>query len=326
MNMGTHFTIKTLQATGAKDLCEFETIQSLWNGYGSIVRLELQGSEIPSVVVKHVQWPSYKRNAQQREDSHSHQRKVRSYQVEMAWYRQWGTRTDDHCRIPRCYALESQGDEFWMVLEDLDAAGYSLRKPSATSSDVKVCLSWLAHFHATFLGEKPRDLWKTGTYWHLATRPHELTQMNDEALRKAASAIDLRLRNSPFQTFVHGDAKLANFCFSRNAKQVAAVDFQYVGGGVGVKDVAYLIDSAFHEDAAERMEKELLDFYFAQLKYALLIRDKQVDFPALEADWKGLYPFAWTDFHRFLKGWSPGRWNPKGYSERLAQKVIAELS
>lgn len=36
-----------------------------------------------------------------------------------------------------------------------------------------------------------------------------------------------------FQTFVHGDAKLANFCFGSN--NVAAVDFQYVGKGIGVK-------------------------------------------------------------------------------------------
>jgi len=40
---------------------------------------------------------------------------------------------------------------------------------------------------------------------------------------------------------VHGDAKLANFCFSRDGKKVAAVDFQYVDGGCGMKDLSRII-------------------------------------------------------------------------------------
>ncbi|MGE9289409.1 MAG: choline kinase, partial [Puniceicoccales bacterium] len=38
-----------------------------------------------------------------------------------------------------------------------------------------------------------------------------------------------------------------------------------------------------------------------------------------------LYPVAWTDFHRFLKGWSPGHWKIHGYSERLSRSVMANL-
>ncbi|MFT5128254.1 MAG: hypothetical protein ACI8W8_001863, partial [Rhodothermales bacterium] len=56
---------------------------------------------------------------------------------------------------------------------------------------------------------------------------------------------------------------------------------------------------------------------------ALLGRD--VDANALEAEWRALYPLAWTDFFRFLQGWSPGHWKIHGYSQRLAREVLASL-
>ena len=46
---------------------------------------------------------------------------------------------------------------------------------------------------------------------------------------------------------VHGDAKVDNFCVGTGA--VAAVDFQYVGGGVGVQDVVYLLASCLDAEA-----------------------------------------------------------------------------
>ena len=50
-----------------------------------------------------------------------------------------------------------------------------------------------------------------------------------------------------------------------------------------------------------------------------------MDFAALEADWRALYPVAWTDFYRFLQGWSPGHWKLHRYSERLASAVLESL-
>jgi len=188
-------------------------------------------------------------------------------------------------------------------------------------------LSWLAHFHATFMGAEPRGLWEQGTYWHLDTRPDELAILakEDPALKDAAVAIDQKLRASPYQTLVHGDAKLANFCFSEDGASVAAVDFQYVGAGCGMKDVAYLVGSCLDEHACEREESALLGLYFGVLRGALTAQGTNLDLDALERDWRSLYPVAWTDFHRFLKGWSPGHWKINGYSERLAREVLASL-
>ena len=80
-----------------------------------------------------------------------------------------------------------------------------------------------------FLGAEPQGLWPVGTFWHLATRPDELEEMDDLKLKQAAPIIDSKLNNCQFKTIVHGDAKPANFCFGQKTNSVAAVDFQYVG-------------------------------------------------------------------------------------------------
>ena len=104
--------------------------------------------------------------------------------------------------------------------------------------------------------------WPIGTYWHLATRPDELKVMPEGPLRNHATKIDQRLNQATYKTLVHGDAKIANFCFSEShPSSVAAVDFQYVGGGCGIKDVAYLISSCLSDQEAERFEESLLNFY-----------------------------------------------------------------
>ena len=56
--------------------------------------------------------------------------------------------------------------------------------------------------------------------------------------------------------------------------------------------------------------------------YQLLDPLSEEDFAALEADWRALYPVAWTDFYRFLQGWDPGHWKLHRYSERLAREVL----
>ncbi len=171
----------------------------------------------------------------------------------------------------------------------------------------------------------PDDLWKQGTYWHLDTRPDELQALDDSVLKNAAGKIDQLLKQARFKTFVHGDAKLANFCFAPEGTSVAAVDFQYVGGGCGMKDVAYFPGSCLNEDECASHESDILNFYFQVLRAALEKQPQAVDADALEQEWRILYPVAWTDFHRFFKGWSPGNWNASSYSEVVARRVIEKL-
>ena len=315
---------RLLRETVDAELMGVERVQSLWSGYGEIVRCRLDTAP-RSVIVKHVQWPSSRTHPRGWNSDRSHRRKVRSYAVEARWYSDLSSQCGKTCRVPLCLGARAQGDEAFMVLEDLDAAGFADRRTRVSDAEVTVCLTWLAAFHARFLGHAPDGLWSVGTYWHLDTRPDEWAVLPDGPLKRGAAEIDRRLNSARYMTVVHGDAKLANFCFSKDGQRVAAVDFQYVGGGCGIKDVAYFIGSCLDEERAEAREAELLDTYFAALRRALIADDRLVDIDALEAEWRRLYPLAWVDFFRFLSGWSPDHWKIHRYSRRLADTVLAAL-
>lgn len=307
---------------GATSIRDSELVQTLWSGYGSILRCTLEGSAHRRVIVKHVRWPSGQQHPRGWATDRSHARKVRSYAVEVAWYTHHASACSAASAVPRCLGSRVQEDGVLLMLEDLAELGYTRGGAEAGHADLYACLSWLAHFHATFLGREPSGLWPEGTYWHLDTRPDEWAALPAGPLRDAAEALAAMLREAPFATLVHGDAKLANFCLGEPGR-VAAVDFQYVGGGCGMKDVAYFISSCVGEDDADAVVPGMLDHYFAVLRQALAGRD--VDVGALEARWRALYPVAWTDFYRFLQGWSPGHPKIHGYSERLAREVLASL-
>lgn len=315
--MNEHFITTILEETGASALFKKEVIQELWSGYGEILRISLVNSTRKSVVVKHVQLPTQQNHPRGWNTDIGHQRKLKSYQVESNWYQNYSQYSD--ARLPKCIAIETLNDEVLIVLEDLDHAGFSLRKKHVSWEEIAVCLEWLAKFHASYLNKIPEGLWEVGTYWHLATRPNELAILDDEALKQAAPVIDKKLNDCKFKTLVHGDAKLANFCFSKEGK-VAGVDFQYVGGGCGMKDVAYFIGSCLTEADCERLEAHILDSYFKFLQNALMQKNED-----LETEWRSLYRVAWADFHRFMKGWSPNHWKINSYSERVTAEVIKNL-
>ena len=317
-------------ATGARVVAS-NALQSLWGGYGEIRRLELDATEARSVIVKRVTPPAPSRHWGQAEQR-SHARKLRSYAVEMAWYQRFAARLGRECRVPRALACQFDGAEWLFVLEDLDGAGYAARRhfldARLDALAVQRCLDWLANFHATFLAVEPEGLWPTGTYWHLDTRPDELGSMTDQRLHSAAAALDRRLKAASFQSFVHGDAKIENFCFhtrGTTTSSVAAVDFQYVGGGVGIKDIAYFFGSIWGAGACETLANDALAYYFGRLSEAIGERFTPLAKQALEAEWRALYPVAWADFYRFLDGWAPGHSENHAYSERMLRDAFSQL-
>jgi hypothetical protein len=324
-----------LSATGAEAIDNSTVIQSLWSGYGQIVRLQLSGGTHASVILKHIKLPDAGTHPRGWNTGLSHQRKIRSYQVEAHWYQHYAAQCKSDCVVPVCLAINAGTNETVLILTDLDVAGFDIRKNpidiQGEIKDIYACLDWLASFHATFLNSKANGLWECGTYWQLDTRPDELAALKNDKLRQAAPLIDQKLRQCRYQTLVHGDAKLANFCFRADASsasflaRVAAVDFQYIGRGCGMKDVAYFIGSCLNEDECEAMESQLLDYYFSVLIDRIAQKKVSVDIVELENEWRELYPVAWADFHRFIKGWSPGHWKINSYSEKLTADVIKNL-
>lgn len=313
-----------LQYTRAKAIKSTEQVQTLWSGYGSIKRYTLEGGEYPSVIVKHILLPESGKHPRGWNTNLSHQRKVKSYAVESYWYRHYAPLTGADCKVPRLLHAAEEGSSRLLIMEDLNAVGFPRRltPETVTLAAAKNCLTWLARFHAKFMQVPPKGLWETGTYWHLETRPDELAKMNHIPLKQAASAIDQKLNTAAFQTLVHGDAKLANFCFGPE-NQVAAVDFQYVGKGCGIKDVAYFISSCFSEEDCETYAEALLKHYFNSLEVAI---NSNTDFQLVKEEWMELYKFAWADLYRFLDGWSAGHWKMHDYSERLTRSVLKKLN
>ena len=144
------------------------------------------------------------------------------------------------------------------------------------------------------------------------------------------------LERATYKTIVHGDAKVANFCFpSSEARDkgagVGAVDFQYCGYGIGVRDVVYFLRSVFSESQLLDRAEEMHNFYFQVLQDAL----PQGPIPQLEQEWRYLIPLCIADFQRFLHGWksastsSTGKWQKGLYTQRMcemAEQIVTQSS
>lgn len=92
--MNKHFQEMVLRSTSAKEINSLEVIQTLWSGYGEIVRLGLTGDCPDSVILKYIVVPDKSNSNHPRgwNTDHSHARKIQSYDVEMNWYRDWNER------------------------------------------------------------------------------------------------------------------------------------------------------------------------------------------------------------------------------------------
>ena len=344
-NNALHMALHTALTNyfGHSEPLEVDLVQSLWSGYGAISMYKDPLNEVStsslSCIGKVVNLQKQDEHPRGWNSDFSHQRKLSSYLNEQRFYTNFALRTNHKCQVPKMYAAGADEKCIWMLLEDLDAAGFTERSTQPSLLLVELGIKWLANFHACFIdsayvrqakghSDKTKNnvnnLWPIGTYWHLATRPQEFQKMPESPLKEAASKIDACLNNSKFKTIVHGDAKLANFCINSQQTKLAAVDFQYVGRGVGIKDFVYFLGSCLDSQALYAQAPNLLTLYFNELKQATA--QSSIDFDALEEDYLSLYPFAWADFERFLTGWSPGHQKLNAYSSEQTQKALKVLA
>ncbi|GIU38318.1 phosphotransferase [Shewanella schlegeliana] len=314
-------------------------IQSLWSGYGEVARNSFTSKElvnkfgVSQFIVKHICPPKQVNHPRGWSTSVSHQRKIDSYQVETNFYKTFSERCDSYCRVPRFLGerrfIEDGRSSQLILMADLDDQGFYCRATSLTVEQTKLCLRWLAHFHAKFMhfsaGNTYDELWPIGCYWHLATRMEEWQSMPESRLKQQASAIDNLLNNCEYKTVVHGDAKVANFCFNHDFTDVAAVDFQYVGSGSGVKDLVYLIGSCLSETECENNFTQLVNEYFIDLTHALGLYQPTIDPILVVKEWQNMVNFAWADFERFLVGWAPNHKKRNQFSQRITSKALASI-
>ena len=316
---------------------KIETIQKLWSDYGEIARYQIKQENCSKYIIAKTIIPSAQKvHPRGWQSDASHQRKITSYEIEAHWYREYAQSCTESHYVPHCYGLRTlstllpQCDSI-ILLSDLDESGFTSRKQRLSVEESKSCIKWLACFHAHFMQDTPvnswpQGLWPIGSYWHLATRMDEYQAMADSPIKRAAHQLDSMLNNCRYKSLIHGDAKVANFCFSSSGERVAGVDFQYVGGGCGMKDLVYFLGSCLTEYDCLMSYQELVEYYFAELNTAMQVSTVLIDPIEVENEWRPLFYVAWADFQRFLLGWSPSHHKINNFSSEITEKGIAIAS
>jgi len=314
--------LQTLQEDAK--LCKVTPIQRLWAGYGKVYAAEtLISGVVHHWVVKYVSVPEAKADG-----SEGFLRKVRSYQVEGQFYQQVVPGVTGLLQQRKAWIadvcwifMEPQRYSFVFVLSDLKRA-FPVCKAVLGLDESRAALRWLAGFHGTFWGEKPKEVWEQGSYWYLGTRRDEYDQMpvsgEFAALKDKAEEIDERIKSSKFLTVIHGDFKSANMFFgeaSGDEMECCAFDFQYVGVSLGMRDVVKLFVSSLSAEILSTHEDELrLLWYYHECLSEYI--PEEYPFQQLCKD----YELCLLDYYRFLLGWS--LW---GHNLDFATKRVREI-
>lgn len=192
--------------------------------------------------------------------------------------------------------------QFMLLLEciDTDSNESYVAVDCLELRDARQALRYLANLHASMWGQEEllatvcTNLWPIACWWTLPKRGEkELAQCIDiwpqmlanwqqvfeedaslpatndlktlgERMVQHAAYISSCLHDATLKTLVHGDFKSANLFFEAQTRHVIAFDWQWSGVGLGVMDVANLLNtsvsmSLLHTDDQER---ELLQFYY----------------------------------------------------------------
>ncbi|KAF4453147.1 hypothetical protein F53441_4144 [Fusarium austroafricanum] len=189
-------------------------------------------------------------------------------------------------------------------------------------------------------------MWLNGGYTYLATRRVEYNSLAGDDYSEWSEAFCTPFQGSDkstaevvadfltptgrsFESFIHGDVKSENLFTTESGEDVCFFDFQYVGLGLGVCDLAKLFTCSVpldmltdcpslpHEMAMDRGEETLLYLYHE----TLLSRP-----PApLEYDWDTLirhWECALVDWCRFQASW--GFWGNTEWLEARVRHILKD--
>ena len=259
---------------------------SLWSGYGGVysIKINLRNQREINLICKVVNPP----NNVTGED---HERKLKSYRVEIEFYQSFGNRMlENEINLPKCLTnlIENDG-KIILLMHDLHDR-YPLSLSSLNRNESYCAIDWIAKFHA-FNWEQSNlwessDIWLEGCYWRLDTRLQEYNNIGKKWKRIKAIAYPIAnlLRDGidsinprRFRTIIHGDYKVANILFQSidtESFNCASYDYQYTGIGFGTRDLVMLIVSSIdlpsqnghsNHNHWKDIERSLLEFYYHQL-------------------------------------------------------------
>lgn len=190
-------------------------------------------------------------------------------------------------------------------------------------------------------------LWLNGGYTYLATRRSELADLEDDTGSEWSAAfcdIDkefgmsvadavahfLTPRGRACESVIHGDVKSENLFTSKSGEEVAFFDFQYVGLGLGVCDLAKLFTCSVpldmlaadipHKLGMERGEKELLERYRRTMTERAREQGREAEY-----DWDEMvrhWETALVDWCRFQASW--GFWGNTEWLEARVRSILAD--
>jgi hypothetical protein len=197
-----------------------------------------------------------------------------------------------------------------------------------------------------------RTVWLNGGYTYLATRRKEFTDLHEDEesewnepltdnpdseegdvtfAEMVAAVLAPRVEgwgpSEEYQTLIHGDVKSENLFASRDGNEVAFYDFQYVGLGLGVCDLAKLFTCSVplselvtegHLDRELRMqdqEERLLHRYWTKLRE---VSGKEYDWGVFVRHWET----ALVDWLRFQASW--GFWGNTEWLEARVRSILKD--
>lgn len=189
-----------------------------------------------------------------------------------------------------------------------------------------------------------KSLWLNGGYTYLATRRKEYASLVDDtgsewsealcALSEGSSlsvaemvALFLTPCGRAVESLIHGDVKSENLFTTTKGDKVAFFDFQYVGLGLGVCDLAKLftcsvpLDMLIDPDEPLPEELTMGDGERALLKHyhTSLLQNKESDF----YEWKTFqrhWETALVDWCRFQASW--GFWGNTEWLEARVRSIL----
>lgn len=211
---------------------------------------------------------------------------MRTYEVEVGFYREMATRLP--IRTPRCYhvAYEPASDEFVLLLEDLAPARQGDQIAGCSLEHALLAVQELPKLHAPRWGDPQlaaipwlnrADPASSGGMPTLVANLFEgfRTRYADrldadvlELAERLMPALPAYFANRPGAwTVTHGDFRLDNLMFGTDAggPPIAVLDWQTAALGPGISDLSYFIGASLMPDARRRHEKDLVRLYHYRL-------------------------------------------------------------